>query len=1091
MARLCELRIREGAPEGSSIPFDIELTEVEHHPPLYGVSEGKLVDTSPRSLVAQQRIEVRSDDFLRERPLPPLFDRVAKGKVFAEWVSSSEVPRPWGSFDWTARRMVVEVSLDKSTLPWEQLAAPLGAERVALLRQLGKDPPSIDRYLDSRIEIATEAFGMRKPRPRPDDLFDGFVQTTADKHHSVAWDRPPEESDVWHLMTTVPEKTGDRLKSVKGPRVLVVQVTAGPPSADSIRWLLDTAFQRDAWAVVVAEVPETSTHRFFHPFYRKLLHNWPLEFCVWAGMHELEAPGYPARLYARPGGELALSVTRIPAELAVTPLSTMAKRVSPPPAAPPPAQPPAPPRGRPKIFMDRRLPTAPRPSRRGARPPTTPGSAFEVPTPPAAPPPTTRRSRVIAEVGSSFEATAGEVIAERFKPSMARMDDLPFDEEEHDHSVMAEVAAEIRSTMVAGAPLIEEVATSPPGPRRTNVTFFRSGNRRVEREEPLSPGRKHRLEVIIEPTAAGAHVSEVFDESALVEEFRKRVTIDLDVVVFSPETEFVIPKNRRTLVLPRVGSSDPVKFEVTPQHEGWCALRVAIYYRNTMLQSLAVRAYAGKTVPAEAVPTIRRDMDWAATTDLQLLDDLPEPVVNIFSNEAPDGSHWIGVFSEKEKSLNLRSGEMWQFDNLDLTKRVETLRARMQKSHGGEKEKYLYPSADKPPFSPEVVGFGKSALIEFAKTGYLTYRHLFTPSNAKKDGLKGFQETLRTTDPEAPGIVSVARCDGKWTAPWATLYDKFIDVDRHLELHVCPVFEEQLKANEWSGNTLKKKHDLLDDPAACSALPQCPLKDADKEEITVCPFGFWGLRYQIEQPLQQVKPVESDAVPRELTDEAFNQTNQISRPSGESVRVGAGAFPFSRIDKHRRELEAVENLTVDWESERPKVLQLFYKPEGHHLLYFYCHGRDVNESFALQVGPLNDPQNTISPASIRVEKVRWAKDGNPQPLVMVIACESLAARPEVAHQLFEILTEVGASGVIGAEISIAERLGREVGLRLMSSISGGTSVGEALLEMRLSMLRRFNPLGLALTANAPATLHLCDDPNGGGACKRYHRVRSK
>src|SRR5207244_4974348 len=200
--------------------------------------------------------------------------------------------------------------------------------------------------------------------------------------------------------------------------------------------------------------------------------------------------------------------------------------------------------------------------------------------------------------------------------------------------------------------------------------------------------------------------------------------IQLDVVVFAPESDFAVPTNKLRIQLPRVGPSTRAEFSITPRREGWCRLRVAIYYRNALLQSVAVEGYATTgRVPPEVIPTIRRTLDWAASTDLLLLEELPAPSFTLFSNNSPDGTHWIGVFSDRgDKGLPLRSGQMRSFDAIDLTKRVEDLRRVIQQVHG-KKKAYLYPKGG--PQDAAVLDFGSKALIELAKKGYSIYDYLF------------------------------------------------------------------------------------------------------------------------------------------------------------------------------------------------------------------------------------------------------------------------------------------------------------------------------------------------------------------------------
>jgi hypothetical protein len=70
------------------------------------------------------------------------------------------------------------------------------------------------------------------------------------------------------------------------------------------------------------------------------------------------------------------------------------------------------------------------------------------------------------------------------------------------------------------------------------------------------------------------------------------------------------------------------------------------------------------------------------------------------------------------------------------------------------------------------------------------------------------------------------------------------------------------------------------------------------------------------------------------------------------------------------------------------------------------------------------------------------------------------------------LKAIGAAGVVGTEIPVWSQLAEQVGLQLLTHLLNRKSIGEAFLEMRKDFLRQLNPLGLAYSYYAPATLHL-------------------
>jgi hypothetical protein len=1041
--------VRQTRADEERVDFSVELINVGHHPPRFTVHNGVLEVISARETIQTTTMRISTTELLRWRPgTPPVgVIDMRESEQYVTVTSNAMLANAWRALPDVLGRIVVQMPRARAQLPWEDLLFPTDLDRVPVVREIWPDAGRNERLLGPSIDVAVSA-APPLPAPSPDSLFDRFVQAAAEDGH-IRWGATVDEADLRHLVVNDSEAAASLIQGVVSPRMVVIHVAQERVPMGGID-AIDMAFSAGAWAVLIAAIDQLQGRRFFTSFYRKLFHNWPLEYCVLAGLRGIsdswtshsELP-HAVRLFTRPGGEVALSPPRIAAEVTVTPLSALTTKTA-----------------------------------------AVPSAALNL-----------RSRRAGADVRRRAEVTARELAVEKFGDQIDGLNDLAFGVEARDFRDITQVAWEVREQSQAEAAVIADVETSPPGPRQLNVTF-RDGlsGDRVSTDVALRPQARYLLDVAVEPTADDAHVSVVFDESSLAEAFRKRDTVDLHVVVFAPPDQFEVIDNIQVLHLPRVGASQPVTFEIRPQRAGWCGLRVAVYSHNALVQSLSVQAYvSADPAPATALPTIRRQLDWVASTDLQLLEELPTPAFTIFSNDGPDGSHWIGVFSQDSQGRTpLISGQMRAFDNLDLTARIRDLRRCMQAVHGVDS--YSYPRRDSVAHS-DVVAFGEAALVTLAKTGYVIYDHLFeSADDLARDRLDAFVSALATMDDGRPNIVSVARCDAKWTLPWAGLYDKYLDVDRHQELKLCGVFKQQMLANRWDDGQLVEITDLLDDPAACHAQADCPLRSAEAE-ITVCPFGFWGFRYQIEQPLQEVQPTGDDQVPEELRGAVFSQTSMIRKPAGTPVRIGVGAFPFPGISEHEEEMKALQDASqsdvkLEWKSDRPDVMELLYHNQGHHVFYFHCHGVEGEDGFALQVGPQHDPQNMISAASINRQRVRWAIGDNAQPLVLLVACESAAMRPELAHGLFGKFRRINAAGVVGSEITIGVRLGRECGRSLVAAIVAGKSAGEAFVDLRRDLLRRFNPLGLALTVYAPATLHICDDPDGGGACRRHHASRS-
>ena len=1012
------------ALDGNSPPR-AELSAYRPYPPWLEFAEG--------GLAAQgEHIVLESSDGVSGRPIFQIVPSFVQATLDANG----------GRFPPGAGRIVLEMPARSAVDKWELEFGPaIGSNPVSFLRRIAPNPteraPLEFPYGISLISDRLPATGNWV-----DVVFDEFVQRQLPP--GIVADMPPESACIWHFIGESPDMLEHFLGQARPPRLIILQRLA--QEIDPA--ILDLVASHGVGALLVTSGSDPMSLAFVRTFYRKVFHNEPLDRCMAIAIAEAQIPRQQVMLAAEPGGELSLLLTRVPLEIALA---------------------------GPGIAAAARART-----RDGSR------TYLEAPARELAVP--ARQLRSAREMLVATQTAMRHRSFEQIGGTMSMLHHLQFAGEQHDVFVVKTVSDQVAASLARDLSSLEDVYNSAGAVRYTSLTLRDATGREVwPKERALVPNGDHMLDVAITPAPGEAQVRIEFDESKLRPLFEREEQVALDVVVFAPDDEFSVKERRQTIRLPRVGRSTNARFGIVPRRSGWCRLRVAIFHRNALLQSVAFQAYAShEAPPADCVSTIVRQLDWASSTDLLLLGEQSAPVVSVFTNDAPDGSHWIGVFAGDEEAPDaLRVGQMRKLDSHDMTERAKNLRDALQTAHG--LPDYRYPAAAAPD-DPAVVQFGIDTLTELAVRGREVFSYLFQGmTDISPQRLKSLRGAIGQAE---HGTISIARCDARWTIPWAALYDYGLDVNRPQDLNVCSVFLSQLAANEWdpSGERVVTVHDLLPSPSACRAQSDCPL-NGRHADVTICPFGFWGFRNLIEEPLAQVTATGDDEVPEEMKRGTFSQSVIIPYEQAEGLRVGAGAFPFPRAGDHQQEMAKLLGDGLRWETDREKVVKLLYDEQGHHVFYFYCHGVAGSE-FAIQVGPEGALHNLISQASLDLDKFHWAERGNPQPLVVLIACESSAARPETMHGLIGFLRNAMASGVLGSEITIDTGLGRAWGYRFMSSLVTGQSVGECFLQLRHELLRRYNPLGLAFSMYAPASLHICGDPTGNGACARYHAVPS-
>ena len=275
-------------------------------------------------------------------------------------------------------------------------------------------------------------------------------------------------------------------------------------------------------------------------------------------------------------------------------------------------------------------------------------------------------------------------------------------------------------------------------------------------------------------------------------------------------------------------------------------------------------------------------------------------------------------------------------------------------------------------------------------------------------------------------------------APWSYIYD--IPLETGVKPALCPMVAQ------WDG----KK------PLFAGAPRQCP--HGPHRANVLCPFGFWGYRYTVEQPPSSDQPV--------LNIRAAPDCNVV-------VGEAQYGFKLKMLSDHVARLPAIlGKMPFKTTLKEGKTKKSIAEMLGTDLqfVYFYCHGERSQEDEADTVLGVGDrelvaPDDFIDWTRAWYDSQRRDIWGAVRPLIFINACHSVAIEPETLVNFLEAFVRVGhAAGVIGTEIKVGQDIAMQVAESFFTSwMSGEKTVEEALRAIRLDYLSAGNMVGLIYT----------------------------
>jgi CHAT domain len=571
--------------------------------------------------------------------------------------------------------------------------------------------------------------------------------------------------------------------------------------------------------------------------------------------------------------------------------------------------------------------------------------------------------------------------------------------------------------------------------RFANATLF-SRNHRLSPRLPLNAHQVVLLRLDIGPLSKESHVTAKFPDQypPAFPDAKLPEDVELDVMVSSTDFEvalnpqelrpgatvangrFFLPGSGESATTPS-GDNHLYFYLMTPKQPGRASGRIGYYYRNILVQSQHLVADVGQA------GGFKIETDFTLSDDLTNLENFPKrPRISILTNANGNGTHQV-VLRSPGAHTTAKGGETFTVKDTNIDEAVgnmrKVLRARAptrRRRRRAELEEDLRQLAWK--------GFSLWGQVA------AQHVHMFGPV---------------WNDP-ASHVVQICRpTTSGFTFPWSLIYD--IPIYEDVKPAMCRLI------TDWDGER-----------PLVSGLPrQCP--HGPHTENILCPFGFWGFRYSIDQLPSTSDSVFSISAPGSwdfvVAETQYGINARRLSDHVDRLRATLGArFPEARI-REGKDKNAIRGLLGN---DLP-------------LVYFYCHGEKDNASDSetyLGVGRKErikalDFQGWVQAWFTKENKEIWRKI---RPLVFINACHSAEIHPEtLVSYLDAFVGTAHAAGVIGTEVKVQQGLAMEVAEKFFGLLLGqGKCVDEALRTIRLDLLADGNLLGLVYTSYCWAEL---------------------
>jgi hypothetical protein len=566
------------------------------------------------------------------------------------------------------------------------------------------------------------------------------------------------------------------------------------------------------------------------------------------------------------------------------------------------------------------------------------------------------------------------------------------------------------------------------GERVVNTWFIAADKELVARDASLVRGQRYEFKLQIGGRSPQSHVvdSRPLPEGMLTPLYTTE-GLPLRVTLYSDD--FVIDQPEQSLMLPvPPEESEVVSFEVTPNtNNSFGTLRACIYYQQNLLQSLRISASITDEPEKGLTLGNQAEVDFALSEGMRQLEHFPLRTLNILTNDNQDGTHTFAIKgSSISTHLTLTEGEM--------RTQVDLARKTLQEICSGPGTgKYYRFDRDNRGKERNLV----DDLKALAPVGYNLFVDLITQQDPQ------FADELRQELGHQATIQVAATQSAKYVFPWALVYDK--PLVRSNKNVVCPQFLRILQQAGLPGFLAGQ---------TCS---NCP--EASNNNV-ICPFGFWGFKHVLEQPLSTRQYKDQK---RSLYHTALGWEIEVhNQPASFLIALNKR---LSRGQSHSQEIGNLQGVKAEVYQSKPDIGLALMRPDFFHVVYFFCHGGRSASGAYLKVG---DDEQLFS-TDLMGWQVRWPQV---HPLVFINGCETVDLKPDDLVPFTKVLAYCRASGVIGTEIEVPDVLAIHFARSFFEEFLAGQKVGEIMRRQRLLLLERYNPLGLAYTPYCSAELRL-------------------